>query len=141
MSTRSTNVHNSIVRLDDSLVLAGFGGSGPALRDGKLHWKGYPFTTHDEIATPLRLLHERLKAELRDDDSLVLLVHAGPDGFGNREREERRVLLVLNACIDTSTDYRDAKNPIHTGTPAVRSLLEEDFLVYLQQREKFVHWS
>eukprot|EP00742_Colponemidia_sp_Colp-10_P001882 GILJ01002013.1.p1 GENE.GILJ01002013.1~~GILJ01002013.1.p1 ORF type:complete len:301 (-),score=11.35 GILJ01002013.1:609-1511(-) len=100
LTPHSRNIHNSVYRLDDDLVICGLGGSVDACRqDGSPAWEGYPYEADSNYGRLLRklltpstnhaleyvgrncLAHPLPEHNvLTPSDKIIMLTHVGPYG-------------------------------------------------------------
>ncbi|KAF2075661.1 hypothetical protein CYY_003034 [Polysphondylium violaceum] len=116
LSSHSTNLHKSSIRIDDSLVILGLGGSLPSIRNGENHWVGYPYQKESELEKDLdqMVAHSQLTTNVKDDDRIILLSHSGPFNSGT-----------------TVDQVEDPKNPIYSGSKSINTYLESNKSIFL----------
>eukprot|EP01083_Nonionella_stella_P009564 27485_1 len=78
------NIHKQLYRVEgeDNLFMAGFGGSGPAMCESQVKWKGYPFKDDEEFGKEFNPFMKnsviKNKEQIKTDKSIVLFTHVGP---------------------------------------------------------------
>ena len=120
-----TNIHNKVIKIDDNLFMAGFGGSLPAYQNNAVKWQGYPYNNNDEYSKDFAPFIENIVVKTINDEkmkenniknSIILFTHNGPSD------------------CSTTIDWRDQNvgQQIFMGCDAVRdAILSESIVKFL----------
>jgi hypothetical protein len=110
LDSPATNIHNRLIRLRPDLYVVGFGGSIPAYKDGNQFWDGFPHTTIESYTQEVQKLMTSVFANehspLKDNDSVILMIHNGPD------------------LSSTSVAMQEPSEPVNSGVPYMGEFLK-----------------
>ena len=116
------NIHNRVIKIDENLYMAGFGGSVPAIQDNKVLWLGYPFDSQEAFNKEfqpfienivVKTIKDKKMKENNTTKSIILFTHNGP------------------STCSTTVDWRANQlgSQIFTGADGVRDALLNESIV------------